>query len=166
MAADGSFREDLFYRLNVFPINVPPLRKRKSDILQLSDHFLNSYSRENSKEVRRLSSAAIDMIYAYHWPGNVRELENAIERSVVVAESDVVHPHHLPPTLQTAEATGGAMSNSLKDLVDAYERDIIRDALKSTRGNMAAAARNLETTQRIFGYKVHKYEIDPKKYTH
>lgn len=164
MAAEGTFREDLYYRLNVFPINVPPLRKRKSDILQLSDHFLATYSKENNKDIRRLSSAAIDMIYAYHWPGNVRELENAVERSVVVAEGSVVHPHHLPPTLQTAEATGGAMSTSLKDLVDAYERDIIRDALKSTRGNMAAAARSLETTQRIFGYKVHKYNIDPKQY--
>jgi Nif-specific regulatory protein len=102
---------------------------------------------------------------SYHWPGNVRELENCIERAVLVAEGDVIHPYHLPPTLQTAEAVGGGpVSGSLSDLVDKYEHDIIVDALKSTRGNMAAAARALQTTQRIFGYKVHKYAIDAKRY--
>lgn len=165
MVADGKFREDLFYRLHVFPIYVPPLRKRKADIVLLADHFLEKYSRENNKKVRRLSSAVIDMLMSYHWPGNVRELENCIERAVLVAEGDVIHPYHLPPTLQTAETSGGSPSRgSLKDLVDAYERDIIVDSLKSTRGNMASAARILSTTQRIFGYKVHKHGIEPKKY--
>ena len=165
MANEGTFREDLFYRLNVFPIAVPPLRKRKSDVGLLADYFLEKYAKENAKEVRRMASAAIDMLYTYHWPGNVRELENAMERSVVVADSDVLHPHHLPPSLQTAEATGGAPTGKLKDMIEAYEKDLIIDALKSTRGNMASAARNLGTTQRIFGYKVHKYDIDPKKHS-
>jgi Nif-specific regulatory protein len=102
----GKFREDLFYRLHVFPIYVPALSKRKADIVQLADHFLEKYSRENNKNVRRLSSAVIDMLMSYHWPGNVRELENCIERAVLVAEGDVIHPYHLPPPLQTAEATG------------------------------------------------------------
>ena len=165
MVADGKFREDLYYRLHVFPIYVPALRKRKADVVLLADHFLEKYSRENNKKVRRLSSAVIDMLMSYHWPGNVRELENCIERAVLVAEGDVIHPYHLPPTLQTAETSGGAKANgSLRELVDAYERDIIVDALKSTRGNMASAARALGTTQRIFGYKVHKHGIDPKKY--
>jgi Nif-specific regulatory protein len=164
MATDGTFREDLFYRLNVFPIYVPSLRKRKSDILQLADFFLEKYSKANGKNVRRLSSPVIDMLYSYHWPGNVRELENIIERAVVLAEGDAIHPHHLPPTLQTAEHAGKPISGSLKEIVDNYERDIIVDALKSARGNMAAAARALETTQRIFGYKVHKYSINPKQY--
>ena len=160
----GKFRDDLYYRLHVFPIYVPPLRKRKADIVLLADHFMEKYAKENGKHVRRLSSAVIDMLMSYHWPGNVRELENCIERSVLVAEGDVIHPYHLPPTLQTAEATGSSPRGDLKGLVDAYERDLIQDALKSTRGNMAAAARALGTTQRILGYKVHKLGIEAKKY--
>ena len=165
MAQEGTFREDLFYRLHVFPIYVPPLRKRKSDILQLADFFLEKYSKASGKNVRRLSSPVIDMLYSYHWPGNVRELENIVERGVILAEGDALHPHHLPPTLQTAEQVGTPPKGSLKSLVETYERDLISDALKSARGNMAAAARSLETTQRIFGYKVHKYDVNPKQYT-
>ncbi|MCC5843915.1 MAG: sigma 54-interacting transcriptional regulator [Verrucomicrobia bacterium] len=164
MAAEGTFREDLFYRLHVFPIYVPPLRKRKSDVLQLADFFLEKYSKSSGKHVRRLSSPVIDMLYSYHWPGNVRELENIIERGVILAEGDALHPHHLPPTLQTAEQVGTPPKGSLKSLVETYERDLISDALKSARGNMAQAARSLEATQRIFGYKVHKYNINPKQY--
>jgi Nif-specific regulatory protein len=165
MSAEGNFREDLFYRLNVFPLFVPPLNKRKSDIVLLADHFLAKYSKESNKQVNRLSSAVIDMLHSYHWPGNVRELENIIERAVLLAEGDAVHPHHLPPSLQTADSGGDVKGDvSLKSMVDQYECDIIVDALKSTRGNMASAARKLKTTQRIFGYKVHKYDIDPKRY--
>ena len=163
-AAGGRFREDLFYRLHVFPIYVPPLRKRKADIGLLADRFLEKYRRETGKPVRRLSSAAIDMLMSYHWPGNVRELENCIERAVLVAEGDVLYPHHLPPTLQTAEATGVRLGETLKDRVGAYERDLLLDALKSARGNMAAAARALGTTPRIFAYKVGQYGLDPKRY--
>jgi Nif-specific regulatory protein len=164
LVSQGSFREDLFYRLNVFPIYIPPLRKRKSDIPLLADHFLEKYARGTGKPIRRLSSAAIDMFMSYHWPGNVRELENCIERAVLVAEGAVIHPHHLPPTLQTAEASGTEIRGDLKGIVDAYESDLIRDALKSSRGSIAAAARALGTTQRILGYKVRRYRIDPKRY--
>ena len=164
LAAEGLFREDLFYRLNVFPIYVPPLRKRKADIVLLADFFLQKYARENNKDVRRLSSAVIDMLMSYHWPGNVRELENCIERCVIVAESNVIHPHHMPPTLQTADFTSTPSSSSLADRVAAYESDLIRDALKATRGNIAAASRLLGATQRIIGYKVQKYDVDPKRY--
>jgi Nif-specific regulatory protein len=160
----GRFREDLFYRLNVFPIHVPALRKRKVDVPALADHFLEKYAVANGKKVRRLSSAVIDMLMSYHWPGNVRELESCLERAVLVAEGDVVHPYHLPPTLQTAEASGVLDTSSLKYRVDAYERDLIRDALKSSRGSMAGAARVLGSTPRIIAYKVEKYGIDPKKY--
>lgn len=160
----GKFRDDLYYRLHVFPIYVPPLRKRKADIVLLADCFMEKYAKENNKHVRRLSSAVIDMLMSYHWPGNVRELENCIERAVLVAEGDVIHPYHLPPTLQTAEATGSPPRGDLKSLVDAYERDLIQDALKSTRGNMAGASRALGTTPRILGYKVHHLGIEPKKY--
>jgi Nif-specific regulatory protein len=164
LTEEGTFREDLYYRLNVFPIYVPPLRKRKSDIVLLADHFLQKYATENSKKVRRLSSAVIDMLMSYHWPGNVRELENSLERAVIVSDSDVVHPHHLPPTLQTAEHTSVPSNRTMVEQVADFERDIIRDTLKSVRGNMAAASRILGTTQRIVGYKVHKYGIEPKRY--
>ncbi len=161
---EGKFREDLYYRLHVFPIYVPPLRKRKADIVLLADFFLDKYAKSSGRQIRRLSSAVIDMLMSYHWPGNVRELENVIERSVLVAEGDVIHPHHLPPTLQTAETSGTGAQGNLKALVDQYERDIIKDALKSSRGNVAAAARSLGTTQRILGYKVSKHRIDPKQH--
>ncbi len=161
----GKFREDLYYRLHVFPIYVPPLRKRKADIVLLADHFLDKYAKMSGRQIRRLSSAVIDMLMSYHWPGNVRELENVIERAVLVAEGDVIHPHNLPPTLQTAETSGTKPGGNLKSLVDLYERDIIKDALKSSRGNVASAARALGTTQRILGYKVHKHGIDAKQYS-
>ena len=104
--AAGEFRDDLFYRLNVFAIFVPPLRERKPDILLLADHFVEKFAREHGKKVRRIATPAIDMLMSYHWPGNVRELANAIERAVVVCDGPVLHAHHLPPTLQTAEASG------------------------------------------------------------
>ena len=141
------------------------MRKRKSDIVLLADYFLERYSKQIGKEVRRLSSSVIDMLMSYHWAGNVRELENCMERAVLVAEGDVIYPHHLPPTLQTAEATGTPVQGDLKSMVDTYERDIITDALKSAKGNVAAAARALQTTQRIIGYKIKALNIDPKKYS-
>ncbi|HEX8921480.1 MAG TPA: sigma 54-interacting transcriptional regulator, partial [Pyrinomonadaceae bacterium] len=157
---DGHFREDLYYRLNVFAIFMPPLRERKSDVLLLADHFLEKYAREHNKSIKRISTPAIDMLASYHWPGNVRELENIIERAVLVCETNVLHGHHLPPTLQTAEGSGTVTRLSLESAVEAYERDIIQDALKTTRGNRKKAAKLLDTTERILGYKVKKYGID------
>ena len=94
---DGSFREDLYYRLNVFSIFVPPLRERKPDLLLLADHFLEKASLAHGKHIKRISTPAIDMLMAYHWPGNVRELENAIERAVVVCDGQVIHGIICPP---------------------------------------------------------------------
>ena len=141
---EGTFREDLYYRLNVFTIFVPPLRERKTDLLLLADHFLETFSRTHSKNIKRISTPAIDMLMSYHWPGNVRELENTLERAVLVCDGHVIHAHHLPPTLQTAEASGTVTRVSLRDAVAAYEKDLISDALKTTRGNRAKAARLLE----------------------
>src|SRR5205085_11900219 len=114
---------------------VPPLRERKPDILLLVDHFLEKYSIEHGHHIKRISTPAIDMLMSYHWPGNVRELENAIERAVLVCDGNVVHAHHLPPTLQTAEASGTTLKLSLNDMLDAVEKDAVQDALKSARGN-------------------------------
>jgi Nif-specific regulatory protein len=161
---EGEFREDLFYRLNVFSIFVPPLRERKSDLLLLADHFLEKYAREHKKEIRRISTPAIDMLTAYHWPGNVRELENVIERATLVCDSHVLHGHHLPPTLQTAQASGTVTMLSLGDTIAAYEKDMIMDALKTTRGNRSKAASLLRTTERVINYKVRKYDIDISRF--
>ena len=160
----GEFREDLYYRLNVFAIFVPPLRERKPDVLLLADHFIEKFAREHGKKVKRISTPAIDMLASYHWPGNVRELGNAIERAVVLCDGQVVHAHHLPPTLQTAEASGTGQTSSLKDSLEAFEKDALQDALKSARGNRAKAARLLSTTERIFNYRVRRYGIDWRRF--
>ena len=160
----GAFREDLFYRLNVFPIFIPPLRERKPDVLLLADHFLQRFATEHGRDIRRLATPAIDMLTSYHWPGNARELQNVIERAVLVCDGHVIHAHHLSPTLQTAEASGTVMSISLDDAVAAYEKDLLQDALKSARGNRAKAARLLRTTERIVNYKVRKLGIDWKRF--
>src|SRR6185295_540844 len=162
--AAGEFREDLFYRLNVFAIFVPPLRERRPDILLLADHFVEKFAREHAKKVKRISTPAIDMLASYHWPGNVRELANAIERATVVCDGQVLHAHHLPPTLQTAEASGTGQTASLSDALEAFEKDALQDALKSARGNRAKAARLLATTERIFNYRVRKYGIDWRRF--
>ena len=162
--AAGTFREDLHYRLNVFTICVPPLRERKPDILLLVDHFLEKYSIEHGHHIKRISTPAIDMLMSYHWPGNVRELENAIERAVLVCDGNVVHPHHLPPTLQTAEASGTVSDVSLADAVAAYEKNLIQDALKTARGNCSKAAKLLHSTERIISYKVRKLGIDRDRF--
>ncbi len=160
----GSFREDLFYRLNVYPIYLPPLREREADLLLLSDHFLERYSREYGKDIRRISTPAIDALMQYHWPGNVRELENCMERAVLLCDDRVIHSYHLPPTLQTAEDTGTLQARSLKEAVERFERELLIDALKTSRGNMRKAARALKTTERIFGYKIKKYGVEAGRY--
>ncbi len=162
--AAGTFREDLYYRLNVFTIFVPPLRERKTDMLLLADHFLEKYAVEHGRNIKRISTPAIDMLMAYHWPGNVRELQNIIERAVLVCDAAVVHGHHLPPTLQTGEASGTVTGMSLSNAVAAYEKDLIQDALKTTRGNRVKAAMLLDSTERIISYKVKKYYIDCRRF--
>jgi Nif-specific regulatory protein len=164
LIARGDFREDLYYRLNVFPIHIPPLREKKTDILLLADHFVEKYSRIAGKNIRRISTPAIDMLMAYHWPGNVRELENCIERAVVMSSDDVIHGHHLPPTLQTAESSGTTITGTLDESLESVEREILVEALKSSRGNMAKAARLIGITERRMGLRVHRYGIEPRRF--
>jgi Nif-specific regulatory protein len=160
----GEFREDLYYRLNVFPIHVPPLRDRRSDVLLLADYFVEKYGKANHKNIRRISTSAIDMLIAYHWPGNVRELENCIERATILSTDEVIHGYHLPPTLQTAEASGTVQQGTLTETLDNLEREMILEALKSARGNMSKAATDLGITERIMGLRVKRYSIDPTKF--
>jgi len=161
----GSFREDLYYRLNVFTIFVPPLRERKTDVLLLADHFVEKYARAHEKTVKRISTPAIDMLMSYHWPGNVRELENCVERAVVVCNDGVIHSHHLPPTLQTAELSDTMPATSMVGAIVALEREMIIDALKTTKGNQARAAKLLQVTERMINYKVKKYGVDCRRFS-
>lgn len=159
MVAEERFRADLYYRLAVFPVHMPPLRERGADIVLLADHFVERFSRSHGHRVHRISSPAIDMLTAYHWPGNVRELENCIERAVLLAHDGVILGHHLPPSLQTAEASG-TPTGSLQAQLAQVEKQILLDALKSQRGNRAAAARDLHISERVMGLRVKKYGID------
>jgi Nif-specific regulatory protein len=161
---EETFRSDLYYRLNVFPIYMPPLRERKTDIMLLADFFLEKYAKENQKNIRRLSTPAIDMLMQYHWPGNVRELENSIERAVLLCAGNVIHGYHLPPSLQTGEESATVPALSLEDAVDTLEREMIIDALKNTYGNMAKAAEALHITERKFAYKTKKLGVDYRNY--
>lgn len=161
----GLFRHDLYYRLNVFPVYLPALRERRSDIPLLVDFFLEKFSKRDRKPIRRIATSAIDMLMSYHWPGNVRELENVIERAVLVAKGGVIQAHHLPPTLQTAEASSTGFKGTLKAAVAAYERDLVADALKSARGNISKAARLLGSTPRIIAYKAEQYNLEPETYS-
>jgi Nif-specific regulatory protein len=164
MIEQGKFRLDLYYRINVFPIYIPPLRERKSDLLELADYFLEKYSGQNNKRMVRISTPAIDMLMAYHWPGNVRELENIIERAVLLSQDGVIHGYHLPPTLQTSEASGTAPRETLQGALDTMEREMIIEALKLHRGIMAKAARQLGLTERKMGLRLKAHQIDLRRF--
>jgi Nif-specific regulatory protein len=161
------FREDLYYRLNVFPIFLPPLRERKSDIILLAEHFLEIYAKENNKKIKRISTLAIDLLVSYHWPGNVRELQNCIERATLVCNSDTIQATHLPPSLQRIDMHEHSTFDnlSLKEMISNFEREIIIDALKKNRSNVVKAAKMLQTTERILNYKIQTLKIEkPQKY--
>jgi Nif-specific regulatory protein len=160
MIMAGTFREDLYYRLNVFPIYMPPLRERKSDILLLADHFIEKYSDKVRSKLPRISSAAIDMLMSYYWPGNVRELENCVERAVLLAKGQSIKAHHLPPTLLKKTRAESNNQATLEDSIQALERELIVDALKDAKGNMTEASRRLGITERKMGLRVSKYALD------
>ena len=162
------FRHDLYYRLNVFPIFIPPLRERKTDIMLLAEFFLSKFAKENNKKIKRISGLAIDLLNSYHWPGNVRELENCLERAVLLCKSETIHANDLPPTLQRIDSDSPTDENtdqniSLKQMIENFEREIIIEVLKKTKGNKSKAAKYLQTTQRILGYKIHNLNIKHAK---
>lgn len=164
LLTDGRFREDLYYRINVFPIFIPPLRERRQDVLPLSEHFLHTLCEEYGKTIKRISTPAIDLLTMYHWPGNVRELQNCMERAVLICDEEVIRTYHLPPSLQTAESSATDTSLSFGEAVNRFEQELLVDALKKANGNMLQAARLLKASYRIINYKVKKYRIDPKKF--
>jgi Nif-specific regulatory protein len=160
----GGFREDLYYRLNVFPIHIPPLRDRKSDIILLADHFTEKYAEKNNKMIRRISTPAIDLLTSYSWPGNVRELENCIERAVILSTDRVIHSYNLPPSLQSAGSTHTEPTATLEAALSRLEKELIVEALKMRNGSIAAAARQLGITERRMGLRVHHYGINWKSF--
>ena len=157
---EGLFREDLYYRVNVFPIYMPPLRERKDDIMLLADYFLERIAAENHKDISRISTPAIEMLTRYHWPGNIRELENCIERAVLLCDGDVIRSEHLPPSLQMIKKDESIAKRSLTEIIENMERELIIDALKKSDGRQRKAAKELRVTERILGYKIKKYGID------
>ena len=161
----GRFRNDLYYRLSVFPIYLPPLRDRGNDIILLADHFVLKYSKEMGKPVKRISTSVIEVFLSHQWPGNVRELENCIERAILLTEGDAIEMIHLPPSLQAKMREGDPTEKGrLSTVILSQERSLILEALKETRGNQSQAARLLGTTKRIIQYKIQKLGIDPAKF--
>ncbi len=158
--ANGTFREDLYYRVNIFTITLPPLRDRPADIPALAEYFITKFAAEHQRKVGRIASGAMDLLCRQAWPGNVRELENCIERAVVVCDGSVIQEGHLPDAMRGAQPAPRKLS--LAEAVERLERQMIEEALKAAGGSMAAAARALGTTERVIRYKVRKlgFELD------
>ena len=159
MVKSGKFREDLFYRINVFPVLIPPLRERKEDILVLVDHFINKFKKENKKKVRGVSRAALDVLMAYRWPGNVRELENVIERAIILCQKELITPAELPANIAAKETIElPAAGATLPEIIETIEKQNIREALEKYK-TQRNAAKALGLTERMLGYKIKKYKI-------
>jgi transcriptional regulator with PAS, ATPase and Fis domain len=167
LAVDNKeFREDLYYRLNSFPIYIPPLRQRKGDILVLAQYFFENFNKKLGKNLKGFSKKALKLIYDYSWPGNIREMENTIERCLVVAENDMIEIDDLPPHIKNMELISspiqpGAMFSD--DTIIPFERlkeEAIRHALKITNGNIVEAAKKLQLGRATIYRLMEKYKID------
>lgn len=164
MVARGLFREDLFYRLNVFPITIPPLRERAGDIVLLAEYFLSHFAREQQLAVPKLSTPAINQLQAYQWPGNVRELENTMERAIILADDGLVHAYHLPAALQPRVPAQDGESGGMDARISQVEYELIVEALTRTQGHVSEAARQLGMTRRILGLRMAKYRLSYKQF--
>ncbi|MBI4011980.1 MAG: sigma 54-interacting transcriptional regulator, partial [Candidatus Rokubacteria bacterium] len=154
----GQFRDDLYYRINVVTIALPPLRERREDIPRLIDHFLAGFAAKNGKVIRGLTREARDVLLRYDYPGNVRELENLIERAVVLTRDDVIGLADLPLSLREPEPAA-AEERGLPATVEGLERRMIRDALAQAGGVQTAAAERLGISERVLRYKLRKYGL-------
>jgi len=165
LVAAGKFREDLYYRLNVIPVYLPPLRERREDIPPLVEHFLRKYNEENGRSVV-VDREVLNVFLNYEWPGNVRELENTIERLVVMARGSVITPGELPITMRDSSIKakyGSQLKDALPLAIEDIEKTKIVDALEKTGWVQAKAARLLGITPRQIGYKMKKYDLDPSR---
>ncbi|MGH9783201.1 MAG: sigma-54-dependent transcriptional regulator, partial [Terriglobia bacterium] len=177
LVREGKFREDLFYRLNVIAIHLPPLRERKEDIPPLCEHFFQKYCEENSKPLRRFSAEAMRVLLDYDWPGNVRELENAVERAVVLSSDAEVGSELLPeqltrngkkgwgpwPTLSTLSTLNDQPQASLFEILEECERRIISEMLARTKGNQTEAAQRFQIPLSTLNQKIKRLNIEVKK---
>ncbi len=161
MVAQGTFRQDLYYRLSVVPVHLPPLRERREDIPVLAEHFLRVYAEKNRKEVRGFHPAAMDLLVRHDWPGNVRELQNAVERAVILCLGDRITPQELPPALRDAGVPPGggpARDPGPRSLKEA-ERELILRTLEETGGNRTRAARLLGISRQTLHNKLREYGL-------
>jgi DNA-binding NtrC family response regulator len=162
MVRNGAFREDLWYRLDVVPLRMPPLRERKEDIALLAEHFLLKHARRHGRPIPRLEPEAVARLEAYAWPGNVRELENAMERLVVLARADTVGVADLPEPVRDDASVFGGVRVQLPDegiVLDEVERDLIVEALRRCKGNQSAASRFLGISRQTLIYRLQKYGL-------
>ena len=163
---EKKFREDLFYRLNVFPVKVPPLRERKEDIPLLVEYFINRYCNEMKTPVKSISKEALDILMGYHWKGNVRELENSIERAVILCDGDVITPEHFVLSKEVVSAaapfslTDGTLESVGKGALRTAETKRIISALRETRGNKSKAAEILQVSYKTLLTKIKEYGIE------
>ena len=164
------FREDLYYRLNSFPISVPPLRQRKGDILIIAHHFLDIFNKKLNKKAKAFSKKALKLIYEYSWPGNIREMENTIERCLIIAENDVIDVDDFPPHIKSADPTasiehnGGLFSDDNIVPFERLKEESIRHALKVTNGNIVEAAKKLQLGRATIYRLMEKYSIENRSF--
>jgi transcriptional regulator with PAS, ATPase and Fis domain len=163
MIHDGSFREDLYYRINVITIHVPPLRERLGDVELLANHFCARFNEKNRKQFKGVHVDALDLLRRYHWPGNVRELENVMERAVVLGRGDWILPEHMPATVRTGSVPPGREGfDVVAQVLDAgisleeFGRKMIERALDRTNGNVSQAAKTLGITRRTLQYRMNR----------
>jgi len=162
MVKDGKFREDLYYRINVVPLEIPPLRRRRDDILLLANYFLEMYSAKNGRKSKGLSRKAQETLMQYTWPGNVRELENTIERSVVMGQGDYIEENDLLLTLKGAHLNKEAMFDKLLEEqipLETVEKELLSRSLARAAGNRSMAARMLGLSRRTLQYRAEKYNL-------
>jgi two-component system response regulator HydG len=157
--ADESFREDLFFRLNVVSIVMPPLRDRPEDVPLLVEHFLRTFASGGTKP-KKMSPKAMRLAMDYAWPGNIRELENAIQRAVVLSRGETIFPEHLPAKVQAVAGNGPDDAPRVGKTIREVERDTIIKALEETGGNRTHAAKILGISRRTLQNKIKEYEID------
>jgi len=160
---EGAFREDLYYRLNVVSVVIPPLRERKEDVPGLLDFFIKKYNRENKKNITGISAETRDLLMRYGYPGNVRELENIIERAVVLSKKGIITTADLPIHVRTAasenELSTETLHGTLNETLETIERSIILEALKESGGVQTRAAEKLGISERVLRYKLKKYRL-------
>ena len=159
------FREDLFYRLNIFPIMMPPLSQRSGDIILLAEHFIEMLNFKYNKKITKLSPAATRLLTSYRWPGNVRELENCMERAVLTAADDCIHSYNLPPSLQAAAASaaGTAPEGTLEQMLSECEKEFLNAAISRNGGNLSAAGRELGLSPRMMNYRMKRLGLTKAK---